>query len=314
MPRRKPRTSAHTKHPVTVHNQLPAITREQLPSGNYRYRQDEAVHTAKSRRLYTHASAYRMTAATTHRHAGVSADLAVGDVVVFLHSRADIATKGSSDGNRIPGWVRIPGAIEITEYTHTTQKEGTMPRKPKSTATTTTTATEAPATAASNGKPKAPAFTLTKRDAQAVAKRLRDGETMKTIREEYGHSDGSKVRAALRAHGIGSKGQPNPDGLTPTEWNAKHGTATKAKPATKATKAAPAKAEEPEEEEEETEAVAPKAKLTPAQRKAKRAEYRRNRRAAKAAEAQAAAAPAATTARKRTRKPKAAAADPSQAA
>lgn len=303
MPNHKPRTSNRVKHPVTIHAVVPVITREQLPGGKYRYRQDGQVHTSKSTRLYTHASAYRTSVASANRRAGVTRKLAVGDAVVFLHTRADIAAKGSVDANRIPTLVPIPGAIEITEYNPTTtKKEGTMPRKPKT--STTTKATEAKAT--SNGK--APAFTLTKKDATALAKRLRSGETMKSIREEYGHSDGSKVRAALRAHGFGSKGQDNPDGLTPTEWRAKHGEApaTKKKAAPK-TKAKPEPEEEPEAEEEEDEG-APAAKLTDAERKAKRAEYRRNRRAAKKAEAEGTAAPAT---RKRTRKPKAAAANPS---
>lgn len=206
----------------------------------------------------------------------------------------------------------------------TTKKEGTMPRKPKSATATkaaaTTTATEATATA-SNGKPKAPAFTLTKAQANAVAKRLREGTTMKEIREEYGHSDGSKVRAALRAHGIGSKGQSNPDGLTPTEWNALHGSpaATKAKatkPSTKAKASKPATQaqDEAQEEQAEEQAAEPKATMTAEERKAKRAEYRRNRRAAKKAEADGTQAAASTGTRKRTRKPKAAAANPSQAA
>jgi hypothetical protein len=214
---------------------------------------------------------------------------------------------------------------QATKATTTTKKEGTVPRRPKtSTATTTqaaaTTTTETKAAPASNGKPKAPAFTLTKRDAQAVAKELREGTTMKEIRTRYGHSDGSKVRAALRAHGIGSKGQPNPDGLTPSEWNKLHGSpaasATKAsKPSTKAKASKPATQAQAEAQEETQEDAAPKATMTAEERKAKRAEYRRNRRAAKKAEAEGTTQAAASTGtRKRGRKPKAAAANPSQAA
>lgn len=40
-------------------NNAPQITRRQLPSGKFRYEVNGEVHTAKSGRLYTHASVYR---------------------------------------------------------------------------------------------------------------------------------------------------------------------------------------------------------------------------------------------------------------
>lgn len=83
--------------------QLPTITRQALTNGKHRYEQDGEVHTAQSGRVYTHASAYRN---------------AEGKVITFLHQRADLAVKGSSDANRIVGagaWTRLPGIITITE-------------------------------------------------------------------------------------------------------------------------------------------------------------------------------------------------------
>lgn len=115
------------------------ITREQLPSGKYRYKVDGEVHTAKSGRLYTHASAYKVlrVASKTEKETIVvqrtgrdrerfgesysyeqpimvdaPADKAP---VVFLHSRADLAAKGAPDANRISYWQRIPGVVEIAE-------------------------------------------------------------------------------------------------------------------------------------------------------------------------------------------------------
>lgn len=180
------------------------------------------------------------------------------------------------------------------------QKEATMARKPRTTTAKAEETAKPASTKASNGK--APAFTLTKKDATAIAKELRTkSATMKEIRERYGHSDGSKVRAALREHGFGSKGQDNPEGLTPTEWRAKYGddgegeAPAKAKP--RASRKPATKAEEPEPEEAEEEET--EAEETADER---RKRLRRERRAAKKAEE---AKPA------RRRKPKAAAANPS---
>jgi len=207
------------------------------------------------------------------------------DAKLLLERRADILRKRPDLQRPLP--------------TPTTNEEATMPRKPRSTAAATETTTT---TTPSNGRAKAPAFTLTKKDATAIAKRLRGGETMKSIREEFGHSDGSKVRAALRTHGFGSKGQPNPDGLTPTEWREKYGNSGAAEngQAAKTTrakaKAAEAEAEEPEDDDEDEEETAQQ----------RRARLRRERRAAKKAEAEAAAKPA-----PRKRRPRAKAGDPS---
>lgn len=185
--------------------------------------------------------------------------------------------------------------------TTTNQKEAHVARKPRSTSTATKPAAEKPA-AASNGTARKPAFTLTKKDATAIAKELKNKTaTMKEIRERYGHSDGSKVRAALREHGFSSKGEANPEGLTPTEWRAKYGTGedngASAAPA-KRQRSKPAAKAEPEEEPEETEEE--ETEETPDER---RKRLRRERRAAKTAAAKAPA--------KRRRRPKATAADPS---
>jgi hypothetical protein len=188
-----------------------------------------------------------------------------------------------------------PAAKAENTTNHT--EEATMARKPRSTATKPAATKPAASKPATNGRT---AFSLTKTQAKEIAKRLRNGDTMKDIRTEFGHSDGSKVRAALREHGFGSKGQDNPDGLTPTEWRAKFGNGDDKPAAAKRTrtKAKAAEAEvEPEEDEEEDEAEA--AEETTAER---RARLRRERRAA---------AKAKPAARKRSRKPKAAAADPS---
>jgi hypothetical protein len=92
---------------------LPTVTREQLPSGKFRYSVDGEVHTAKSGREYTHASVYRYETLTSwDRECGRN----VGDLIVFLHGRADLAFKGSSDANRIAQsghWSRVPGVVTI---------------------------------------------------------------------------------------------------------------------------------------------------------------------------------------------------------
>jgi hypothetical protein len=183
------------------------------------------------------------------------------------------------------------------------QEEATMARKP----TTKTAAKPAKAkpAASSNGRTKAATFTLSQRDAKAIAKRLREGTTMKEIREEFGHSDGSKVREALRQHGIGSKGQPNPDKLTPTEWRAKYGNGEgDAKPARKRAAKAEPEPEEVEEDEEEAEEEDDEAEAA-AEETAdeRRKRLRRERRQAKKAEE--------AKPKRRRSKPKATAADPS---
>jgi hypothetical protein len=213
---------------------------------------------------------------------------------------------GTSPRSRRNRTTAAPAAENTTN--NTTTEEATMAkpttgstkRKPKA------KAKPAPAAEASNGtgRTRAPAFTMTKKEAKEVAKRLRDGETMKSIREEYGHSDGSKVRAALREHGFGSKGQSNPEGLTPTEWRAKYGdgegTTTKRKPKAKPAKAAPEpEAEEEDLEEEEEEENGDEAEETPDDRRKRLRREARQRRNAKAKP------------KARSRKPKAKAADPS---
>ena len=78
---------------------LPTVIREQLPSGKFRYVTGLGdVITAKSGRLYTHASVYVTES---------------GKQAIFLHQRQDLAIKGSSDANRIRSWGRLPGVVEI---------------------------------------------------------------------------------------------------------------------------------------------------------------------------------------------------------
>lgn len=91
---------------TTTTTALPTITHEQLQNGKHRYYVDGEVHTKGATRLYTHASVYDTTA-----------DPTIGDRVIFLHARADLAAKGSPDANRICdteyAWRRIPGIVEI---------------------------------------------------------------------------------------------------------------------------------------------------------------------------------------------------------
>jgi hypothetical protein len=77
-------------------NALPTITRTTLRNGQAHYTQDGAVHTNKSNRHYTHASVYR------------GED---GRFVTFLHSRLDLAVKGSKNANP----AAYVGAVEIVD-------------------------------------------------------------------------------------------------------------------------------------------------------------------------------------------------------
>lgn len=93
---------------------LPAVTAIELPNGKTRYEVDGDVHTAASRKTYTHASVYQRTGQLSEydRKMGRVA----GELIVFLHTRADIAAKGSTDANRIVAhgaWTRVPGVVEI---------------------------------------------------------------------------------------------------------------------------------------------------------------------------------------------------------
>jgi hypothetical protein len=71
---------------------------------------DGEVITARSTRLYTHASVYR-------RHTKATYDRGEeGALIIFLHSRVDLAVKGASDAERIcktGAWERIPGVVTI---------------------------------------------------------------------------------------------------------------------------------------------------------------------------------------------------------
>lgn len=87
-------------HPMSNHT--PVITRQAIAGGKFRYEVDGVVHTAKSTRLYTHASLYSYVRedGTTRRP-------------IFLHTREDLAVKGSPDAKRC-GFTRV-GMAEIAE-------------------------------------------------------------------------------------------------------------------------------------------------------------------------------------------------------
>lgn len=77
------------------------ITRTQNTNGTYRYVVDGAVHTKASKKAYTHASQYLTPA---------------GKTITFLHTREDLAVKGSNDYNRAVRdghGSRIPGVVII---------------------------------------------------------------------------------------------------------------------------------------------------------------------------------------------------------
>lgn len=95
---------------------LPRITRTALANGKFRYEIDGRVHTKQSTRLYTHASLYVVdpTPANHSYEKGLDDRTPLPGHAAFLHARADLAMKGSSDAKRI-GWPRVPGIIEIEE-------------------------------------------------------------------------------------------------------------------------------------------------------------------------------------------------------
>lgn len=78
-----------------------------LPDGT------ERVVTGTSGRTYEAASVYRRVRVGENEG---DLDREVGDVLVFLHSRSDLAAKGSPDANLIVkagDWERIPGVVEV---------------------------------------------------------------------------------------------------------------------------------------------------------------------------------------------------------
>lgn len=79
------------------------ITRTENNDGTYRYTQDGVVHTAKSKRLYTHYSAVRVTN-------DVRGHCAPGQVLVWLHARADLAAKSNAFADY---WVGSGQAIRL---------------------------------------------------------------------------------------------------------------------------------------------------------------------------------------------------------
>ncbi|WP_157575101.1 hypothetical protein, partial [Jiangella muralis] len=77
------------------------VTRATLRNGKLRYEVDGEAHTKASTRTYTHASVYRVDAATEYTTwssgQGVTSP-EVGSFVVFLHSRLDLAARGHQVG------------------------------------------------------------------------------------------------------------------------------------------------------------------------------------------------------------------------
>jgi hypothetical protein len=69
----------------------PTVTRTALSSGFHRYEVDGVVYTAKSRRVYTHASFYVSQQGTRK---------------TFLHGREDLAVAGSPVARRC-GWTQL---------------------------------------------------------------------------------------------------------------------------------------------------------------------------------------------------------------
>lgn len=92
------------------------ITRQELPNGKYRYEVDGKVHTAKSNRLYTHASVYQHEILDAW---DIECGRKVGDRIVYLHAREDLALEGHRLANKIAArgvWSRVrPLAVEIQE-------------------------------------------------------------------------------------------------------------------------------------------------------------------------------------------------------
>lgn len=89
------------------------ITREALKNGTFRFRVDGEIHTKGSKKCFTHASVYERVALSEY---DIESGRKVGDKIVFLHQRLDLAVTGAPDANRIAAhgaWKRIGGAFEI---------------------------------------------------------------------------------------------------------------------------------------------------------------------------------------------------------
>jgi spore maturation protein CgeB len=94
---------------------MTAITRTELPNGKLRYEVDGEIHTKASNRVYDFASVYRREVVNYEydRQNGIKP----GDLVVFLHSRRDLAAKGHQVGEanvKAGYWTRV-GVVEIVE-------------------------------------------------------------------------------------------------------------------------------------------------------------------------------------------------------
>lgn len=98
----------------------PTITRQDNGNGTFRYEVDGQVHTKASKKVFTHASLYRhVKLSDWDKKCGRK----VGDVIVFLHSRQDLAMKGHKEGNGIAaqgdwkrdGWTEIADADTTPE-------------------------------------------------------------------------------------------------------------------------------------------------------------------------------------------------------
>jgi hypothetical protein len=90
------------------------VTHQLNTNGTHRYQVNGQDHTKSSKRVYTHASIY------AHRVLSdwdVECGRQVGDLIVFLHGREDLARKGHNDGNAIVTagqWSRV-GYVAIVE-------------------------------------------------------------------------------------------------------------------------------------------------------------------------------------------------------
>lgn len=89
------------------------ITRTALPNGKFRYEVDGEVHTKAANKQYNFASVYRHEVLSDwDRECGRQ----VGDLIVFLHTRYDLAAKGHAQANKIVqngDWSRVGRVVEI---------------------------------------------------------------------------------------------------------------------------------------------------------------------------------------------------------
>lgn len=91
------------------------ITRTALGNGKHRYEVDGEIHTKASSKIYPWASVYKYRQLDEW---DIQCGRKVGDTIVFLHSREDLAVKGNQQANGLASdgqWIRVPGIFEVTE-------------------------------------------------------------------------------------------------------------------------------------------------------------------------------------------------------